>query len=176
MQIDLTKILSQDGKTETFQGTLEMVSFDTRMGCLEITDKTPIALTVVNLGNKILSLDGSCRVTLAVPCVRCLEPVQISFSLHPVREIDMKLSAEEQLAEALDDNNYIEGKILDADKLMHNEILVKWPMQVLCKDDCEGICSSCGANRNLKSCDCDTDSLDPRMAAINDIFREFKEV
>ena len=37
-------------------------------------------------------------------------------------------------------------------------------------------CSKCGANLNVTTCDCDTSSLDPRMAVIQDIFKQFKEV
>ena len=49
-------------------------------------------------------------------------------------------------------------------------------LSVLRKDDCKGICSRCGANLNIQTCDCDTTGLDPRMAAIKDIFSKFKEV
>lgn len=59
---------------------------------------------------------------------------------------------------------------------LHNEVLINWPMRVLCKEDCKGICSRCGANLNQGSCDCDTADLDPRMAVISDIFKNFKEV
>ena len=76
----------------------------------------------------------------------------------------------------LDEGDCIQNKKLDVDALMHNEILTDWPMQVLCSEDCKGICPSCGANRNRTSCDCDTAVLDPRMAAIRDIFSKFKEV
>lgn len=175
MQIDLTKVLAQDGMTEVFQGALEMVSFDTGIECFEIIEKTPITLMVVNRGNKMLSFTGSCEVVLSVPCARCLEPVRIPFLLQPDCEIDMKKPTAEQLQE-LDENHYIDGKLLNVDLLLNNEILVNWPQQVLCKDDCQGICCNCGANQNLKSCDCDTDSLDPRLAAFSDIFRTFKEV
>ena len=37
-------------------------------------------------------------------------------------------------------------------------------------------CNKCGTNLNAKTCDCDTRSLDPRMAVIQDIFKQFKEV
>ena len=60
--------------------------------------------------------------------------------------------------------------------LQIDELIVQWPIRVLCKDDCKGICSRCGANLNIQTCDCDTTGLDPRMAAIKDIFSKFKEV
>ena len=90
-------------------------------------------------------------------------------------EIDMKLSEEERI-EALDESSFIQNKELDTDKLLHNEVLIIWPMRVLCKEDCKGICSRCGANLNQGSCDCDTADLDPRMDVISDIFKNFKEV
>ena len=37
-------------------------------------------------------------------------------------------------------------------------------------------CSKCGANLNKGDCGCDTWVPDPRMAAIQDIFKQFKEV
>ncbi|MFQ8840665.1 MAG: YceD family protein [Clostridium fessum] len=39
-------------------------------------------------------------------------------------------------------------------------------MKVLCREDCKGICNRCGTNLNLRTCTCDTRSLDPRMSVI----------
>ena len=61
-------------------------------------------------------------------------------------------------------------------ELVYSEILVNWPLRVLCKEDCKGICSICGKNLNHGTCDCDHTDLDPRMAQIRDIFNKFKEV
>ncbi len=48
------------------------------------------------------------------------------------------------------------GFELDVDKLVYAEILVNWPMRVLCKDDCKGICKVCGMNLNKGTCSCDS--------------------
>ena len=45
-----------------------------------------------------------------------------------------------------------------------------------CKEDCKGLCPVCGTNLNEKECGCDRTVADPRMAAIQDIFKNFKEV
>ena len=55
----------------------------------------------------------------------------------------------------------MEGDELDVEELVRNELIVQWPIRVLCKDDCKGICSRCGANLNIQTCDCDTTGLDP---------------
>ena len=83
---------------------------------------------------------------------------------------------EEERKEALDEMSWLSGLEIDVEQLVCNEILLNWPIRVLCKEDCQGICSHCGVNLNKETCDCDTSELDPRMAAIKDIFSKFKEV
>jgi uncharacterized protein len=110
-----------------------------------------------------------------IPCDRCLVDVPTKIQLDFEKEVDLKHSASERMEE-LDEQNFIEGYSLDVEKLVYGEILVNWPMKVLCKDDCKGLCSTCGVNLNQKTCDCDSTDLDPRMARIRDIFSNFKEV
>ena len=109
-----------------------------------------------------------------IPCARCLEEVRT-----PIRfDIDKKLTVREEglVDEEMEEPDYLIGFELDVDKLVYAEILVNWPMRVLCKDDCKGICKVCGMNLNKGACSCQRTELDPRMAAIQDIFNRFKEV
>ena len=76
----------------------------------------------------------------------------------------------------LDESNYLTGMDLDVDRLVYLEVLMSWPLKVLCRDDCKGICSQCGKNLNDGPCGCAEEPKDPRMAAISDIFSKFKEV
>ena len=75
-----------------------------------------------------------------------------------------------------DDMNFMEGYHLDVDVLVDNEILLNWPMKILCTESCKGICKVCGKNLNDGDCGCDDFVPDPRMAAIKDIFNANKEV
>ena len=97
------------------------------------------------------------------------------FLLSFDRKIDFNLSEEER-EDLEEDSSFVDKDSLNVDALVRNELLVQWPIRVLCKDDCKGICSRCGANLNDGACSCDTAELDPRMAAIRDIFSKFKEV
>ena len=102
-------------------------------------------------------------------------PVILGLTHEFDLQIDLNLSEEER-EEKEEDSSFVEGDELDVEELVRNELIVQWPIRVLCKDDCKGICSRCGANLNIQTCDCDTTGLDPRMAAIKDIFSKFKEV
>ena len=58
------------------------------------------------------------------------------------------------------------------DQLIIQELMLRVPAKVLCKEDCKGICYQCGKNLNYGSCDCREEPKDPRMAAILDLFNE----
>ena len=94
---------------------------------------------------------------------------------HIERKLDMKLTDEERVND-LDESNYLTGMDLDVDRLVYLEVLMSWPLKVLCREDCKGICSQCGKNLNDGPCGCVEEPKDPRMAAISDIFSKFKEV
>ena len=141
----------------------------------KVVEQKPLQLMIVNTGDKVLELKGRTDVVVRIPCSRCLEAVDWKFSLEIERKLDMKQSEEDRIKN-LDESDYITGMDLDGDRLVCDEILIQWPLKVLCKEDCKGICSKCGQNLNHGECDCEKGSLDPRMAAISDIFSKFKEV
>ena len=175
MQIALNDVLKVDGKILRVDADFGPDTFEMKLGKYPITRKTPVSLVLTNKGKRNLLIQGRMDLTILIPCGRCLEEVPVEFELDFEKKIDMNLTEEER-REALDECAYIHGYDLDVDELVYSEILVNWPLRVLCKEDCKGICSRCGANLNQGSCDCDTADLDPRMAVISDIFKNFKEV
>ena len=152
-----------------------MNSFKSKLGEYQITKKNPVKLTLTNSGKKEIQVTGNTKLTLNIPCGRCLADIETEFQFDMNRKIDTNLSEEERINN-LAECNYLKDKSLDVDKLIYNEILINWPMKILCSNDCKGICNRCGTNRNKSTCDCDTTDLDPRMAVISDIFSKFKEV
>ena len=175
MLIDLSKILTHEGMQQNVEMIPEGDKFSCKLGEFSYAEKFPVMLSIVHTNDQVLKITGEGRVSIWIPCSRCLEPVLHTFSIQIEEEADMKLTDQERI-EALDESSFIRDKVLDTEMLLHNEILIRWPMRVLCKEDCKGICSRCGANLNQGSCDCDTADLDPRMAVISDIFKNFKEV
>lgn len=174
MQIQLFDITQFDGKTIQQTVSIEMNEICSRMGRFPITKKEPFVLTITNTGDKVLELKGEGQITVDIPCDRCLKPLKTEISFRIDEELDMKLTDEER-KEDLDENAYLNGMDLDMDRLVYLEVLMNWPLKSLCKENCKGICSQCGKNLNEGSCNCADQPRDPRMAAISDIFRKFKE-
>ena len=173
MLINLTDVLSCEEKVVKRTVETEFQSFDSSLGSFPLTEEEPLNLTLTNLGGDKLLVEGEQKFVAKIPCDRCLTetevPIEISFS----KEIDMKQSAEGRIDD-LDETDFINGYNLDTAKLVYGELLVNWPMKILCKPDCKGICRKCGKNLNDGPCGCDTVELDPRMAVIAEIFKNSK--
>ena len=174
MNIDVSMIAKSINKEMVQEVQLALDSFRSRLGDFPITGKEPIELHIRNQENATVLITGTVDMEVMIPCSRCLEdvPTPIHF------DIDKKLRIEEDclVDDEMEEPDYLIGFELDVEKLVYAEILVNWPMKVLCKDDCEGICKVCGMNLNKGACSCQKTELDPRMAAIQDIFNKFKEV
>ena len=174
MQIELLELISRNNKEMQEEVHIEAENFQINSDSLPITKKSSLELHIQNTDGHKLLIEARGQVTIVANCDRCLTEVPVEIDLDFSKEFiieDQKLVFED-----LDDAEYIEGQILDTDRLVYDEILVNWPMKVLCKDDCKGICNKCGINLNLQECTCDRTVVDPRMAAIQDIFNKFKEV
>lgn len=175
MHIRLTDALFEEGRTFHYEVPLERDVMEVGSESFALYEKSPVILDIVNTGGQVLEIEGSCKVSAKIPCGRCLKEVETSFVLSISAKVDMGKTEQERIQE-LDGANFITGTKLDVERSVYNALLAQWPMRVLCKEDCKGLCSRCGADLNTDPCSCDRQSLDPRMAAIGDIFSKFKEV
>lgn len=162
--LDLTDVILTEGKTVHWDADLGLDKLSYRFGTFKIAKKSPVSLIIENCGDRKLLLKGDTVLEVLIPCARCLKPVASEINIQFEFETD------------LDEKDYIDGYNLDVDQLVHDEALLVWPERTLCREDCKGLCSTCGQNLNDGSCDCERTDLDPRMAKILDIFSNFKEV
>ena len=170
MHIHLSDSLTHEQAAKEYTAELSIDVFENGVVKYPVKDKKPVALKVTNTGDKKLLIEAETSFALSIPCDRCLEEVMVPFSLTISRLVD--LSEEKGESEESEEQPYIEGYTLDVDALVRDELFVHMPMKVLCREDCKGICSRCGANLNHGDCGCDVTELDPRMAVIRDIFSQ----
>ncbi|MCZ6857141.1 MAG: DUF177 domain-containing protein, partial [Gemmatimonadetes bacterium] len=94
-------------------------------------------------------------------CRRCLSstPCQIDAQVNLVFTEDQDTD---------DPSEYVvpEGTVvLDLSEAIREELILALEAYVLCREDCKGLCPSCGTDLNTNSCDCRPPS-DPRWAAL----------
>jgi uncharacterized protein len=131
-------------------------------------------------------LRGDFTARLMAPCKRCAKdvhfelPVSFTLSLVPkdlvAPDEDEGEAEENEHAESLGsfdlddaDEEVFDGRQIDLDPILREQVLLALPMDVVCGDDCKGLCPVCGQNRNEKACNCVTKVVDPRLAALKDI-------
>ena len=100
-------------------------------------------------------------------CARCLDPVEGVFTLEFERTVAAEGSiTEEQLEENLDSYVMIRDGKLDVDEALREELLVCFPMRLLCDEDCPGLCPKCGKPKKDGDCGCPEKEIDPRLAVL----------
>lgn len=116
-----------------------------------------------------IRVEGSLQVTVSSPCDRCLEatalPVERPFDLVylPASE---DTGSEDEIDEAATEVGYYEGLGLILNDVLREVVLLALPMQIVCQEDCKGICAVCGQNRNVQACDCQLSRVDDRWSQL----------
>ncbi|MGB2867222.1 MAG: DUF177 domain-containing protein [Bacteroidota bacterium] len=64
------------------------------------------------------------------------------------------------------DTNFI-----DLDEDVRQFLVLAVPQKLLCKEECAGLCPTCGKNRNSSPCECGKDTIDPRWEDLQKMFR-----
>lgn len=175
MLLNLSDVFKEQGKVVRVDAPVEMKGFRTRMGEYPVKESSALELVLTNVESNRVRVEGHGKLVFQAVCDRCLCDVPVELELRTERfVVPPEMLREDD--EEVDDLSFMEGFCLNTETLLYNEILENWPAKILCKDDCKGICPVCGKNRNDGDCGCDTFIPDPRMAAIQDVFKRGKEV
>jgi uncharacterized protein len=105
------------------------------------------------------------ELTVTGPCVRCLEPTELSLRIES-REVDQPRTDDGELR-----SPYVAAGILDATAWLHDAIMLALPETILCRPDCLGLCEVCGADLNELEPGSHTHEkpLDPRFAKLREL-------
>lgn len=109
---------------------------------------------------------GTIEGDVELPCRRCLGEA----SGHVSEEAHLIFA--DAGAEGIEDDPDVfllddRSPELDLRPAVREQWLVNVPGYVLCRDDCKGLCPTCGAELNLGPCDCASSAADPRWAALH---------
>ena len=108
----------------------------------------------------------------SVQCWRCLQPAD--FTLDFTFEDTWFLEASADGAEDFLVSAFIEddGESINVLEYGREVLLEHLPMRVLCRTQCLGLCSVCGANLNIEECNCGQRILDPRLAVLGRLLND----
>jgi uncharacterized protein len=99
---------------------------------------------------------------LTGPCMRCLEPAEPKVAVD-AREVDQPGGGEELRSP------YVEGEALDLAAWARDAYALALPAQVVCREDCAGLCPKCGVNLNEDPGHAHEAEPDPRWAKLREL-------
>ncbi len=160
MEIDLKKLFESDAS--------ERLDVELDLSGVELGGAKPFCAPV-KVEALLRGFAGSVELniragyTVCMPCDRCAEPVTREYT----REFSHTLVRESR--EDTGELITVPGERLDLDALVLEDILMDMPGQFLCKEDCKGLCPSCGKNWNEGSCQCGAPQTDPRLEILRQL-------
>ncbi len=119
------------------------------------------------------SISGGIEVTASIlapwqgECRRCLRPIEGELQCE-VREL-YRPRAEHEPPDADEETYPLTGDHLDLRPLVRDALLLELPLAPLCREDCLGLCPTCGADLNRGECGCAPSATDPRWAALDSL-------
>ena len=114
---------------------------------------------------------GTLQGRIIVPCSRCAEDAVVPIDAH-FENFEAISDQDENAFPPVDNETDAcvvwEGNVpmLDLAAVCWEEFVLALPVTPLCREDCKGLCATCGANLNEESCTCKNEVDDPRMAKL----------
>ena len=128
-------------------------------------DAVQVTGRLSSAGGDRFFFSGQLAGTLAGECRRCLKDVVV-----PVEERSLQLIFTAPDAEEADDPDVYQydprARELDLRPAVREQWLLAVPRYVVCREDCKGLCATCGADLNAGACGCAPVATDSRWDAL----------
>ncbi|CAG4904355.1 DUF177 domain-containing protein [Acidithrix sp. C25] len=106
---------------------------------------------------------GVAKVNIVTECRRCLchSKADLVVEIRELFESDYK--------EDEGDTYPIHGEFVDLEEMVRDAVVLALPPAPLCKEECAGLCVTCGVDKNLVSCGHDNQGRDPRFSILDQL-------
>lgn len=162
--VDVKKLVDYESVLQHEDSFYDLDDFE--LGGEMVVFKKPVHavfdLTRVKSG---ILMKGNLTTEVELTCVKCLK------RFTEVVEADLNeaysLPGYEEIFEGYDEVFEIEnGKEIDIEPALVENIVVSISSHPVCSESCKGICPKCGADLNTEKCDCVEEEVDPRLSIL----------
>ena len=175
-RIDLSEIIRTVGKHQVYD--IDERPFTDE----DVEYVAPIRgrVTVTNSG-RVLLVRGHIDTVVSLECARCLGEVR--EPVHAVLDEQYSLSEVENAVYhdvapqiVQDQENEVppglfDGNVMNLNVLVRQAVLLASPLQPLCREECAGLCPTCGKNLNQGACACPPAGTGRPLAALADLMK-----
>ena len=162
-QVAVADLLHRPGarRHEQISGTVEPL----RVVDTTVSGQAPVTVDVMLewVSEGILAT-GTVVAPWEASCRRCLTDV------HGEVEAKFQELFEPQFREG--ESYPLHGDRMDLGPLAQETLLLSLPLAPVCRETCQGLCPTCGADLNAGPCDCPPADRDPRWAALDGLLED----
>jgi uncharacterized protein len=119
---------------------------------------------LADLEGDLLTVQHHLQTTAELTCDRCLHKYEQNIDLRErfIFAIDPRSEYDDDVTVVNSDDQFIA-----LNPSLREMLLLVFPMQKLCQEECRGLCTVCGINLNQESCDCSQEVDGSLNAALN---------
>jgi uncharacterized protein len=169
MRIEFENLEASGGRFERLYEPEEIAFPDTE---LQLLDPVEVRGKVARRNDEA-EVRGELHTKVAIPCGRCLKPVElpvdVKFAERFVPAVSWRDEEQHELQQEDLNLSLLVGEGIELDDLVKEEILLAIPGHVLCHEQCKGLCPTCGIDMNVAGCNCETETVDSRWAGLKDL-------
>ncbi len=156
LRVNAVELLRQPGAERGIEVTIEAEPLDVVHD--RLAGDVTVALRLESVNDGIL-VAGTISAPWSGSCRRCLHELSGTATAEVEELYQREVTEPDAFA--------IESNQLDLVPMAREAILLELDAERLCRDECAGLCPSCGIDRNDGSCDCVTEVRDERWAALD---------
>ena len=160
MRLDLREIIFVPGASIPFSCELDTERLD--FPSVKAYRSRPRAEGRVYNEAGVLHLEGTLTAEMTCICDRC------GAEFDSVKETVLDAVIVEENTGDDPDLFLLENDELDLDEVLSTCFILDMDTKFLCREDCKGLCPSCGKNLNLGPCAC-RKPVDPRFAVLEQL-------
>jgi uncharacterized protein len=112
---------------------------------------------IYKAGNKYV-MEGDMSGSLKIRCDRCLNPydneIKTGFKLFFTQPALYGSKSEIELLEEDMETGFINGEEIELYDILKEQLYLSLPIKSLCREDCLGLCPTCGIDMNIQRCQC----------------------
>jgi len=156
----ITDLLGRSGahRDETIVGPIEI---EMDLERVDASHPVTVQVRLEALADEILAR-GNIAYTAELQCNRCLtgwtQTGEVAFTQLYGKETD-------EDTQPITRHGYI-----DLEPAVHDEVSLALPLVPLCREDCLGLCPTCGTDLNTEPCDGHGEDPDSPFAVLKDLF------
>ena len=160
MFLNPREIIEVPGGSVPFACELETGRLD--FPSVERYNSAPYAEGMIYNEAGVLHLTGTLTADMTCVCDRC------GGEFDSVKETQLEATIVEEDTGDHPELFVLEGDGVDLTDILETLFILDMETKFLCREDCKGLCSTCGRNLNLGPCGC-RKQIDPRFAVLEQL-------